>query len=223
VDVLLTKIDKAVETVRDHYEEDLAAQEVSDDLLYAVAHMVQDCLSALDWTANAVKVKYGRASGRSPYFPLRGTVDEFEEAIDTQIKGLRAAEPKIAAAFERHQPYNPGKEELGYLHALGRVNKHQDFTPQVREEQRQVTVRSAGGGSVSWGPGVTFGGGVSVMGVPVDPRTQRPVPHPSQTVTETIYVDWRFKHPSASVLPALEALARLVREAVEDVQSEAGL
>jgi hypothetical protein len=222
VGVLLRKIDEAVEEVRSHYEADLAAQHISDEVLYAISHMVTDCLAALDWTANAVKEKYGPTSGRSPYFPLRGKPDEFERGLNEQIKGLRANQPQIADAFERHQPYQPGNAELGYLHAIGRVNKHQDFTAQTRTEERRVDVQF-GGGSVSYGPGVTFGSGVSIGGVPVDPTTQRPVPHPSQTVTETIYVDWRFNDPPVSVLPTLESLARLVRSAVEDVRGEAQL
>lgn len=76
---------------------------------------------------------------------------------------------------------------------------------------------------VSWTDGVTFSGNVRVMGVPIDPLTQKPIPHPSQTVTETIYVDWRFVDPPVSVLPTLENLARLVREAVQNVRGEAGL
>src|ERR1022692_3621293 len=220
VGTLLRKIDEGVEEVRAHYEADLAAKQVSDELLYAVSRIISDCLSALDWTANAIKEKYGSSGGRSPYFPLRSTPQDFERGLDEQIRGLRATEPQIAHAFERHQPYQPGKTELGYLHALGRVNKHQDFTPQIRQEQRRVDVQFSGG-SVSFDPGaVRFGPGVSIGGVPVDPMTQRPIPHPSQMVTEAVYVDWRFNDPPVSVLPTLEILATLVRVAVEDVRRE---
>jgi hypothetical protein len=143
--------------------------------------------------------------------------------MEKQIKGLAAKKPKIAAAFERHQPYQPEKAELGYLHALARVNKHRDFTPQTRTEHRRVEAEFAGG-SVSWDPAaVSFGSGVFIGGVPVSPATQRPVPHPTQTVKDTIYVDWRFRELQVSVLPTLEALARLVRDAVEDVRRQARL
>lgn len=223
IDFLLRKADDHVAEIRAHYEADLAAKEVSDELLYAVRNTVSNCLSALDWTANAVKEKYGPNKGRSPYFPLRPTQQEFEDGIDQQIKGLRAKEPAVAAAFERHQPYQAGKSDLGHLHALGRVEKHQDFTPQTRQEQRTTRVETSGGGSVEYTDGVTFSGNVSIGGVPVDPSTQMPVPHPSQRVTVTTYVDWRFKGPSVSVLPTLENLVRLVREAVADVRSEANL
>lgn len=224
VAVLLKKADEGVQQVRNHYEEDLRAKQVSGDLLYAVRQVVQDCQSALDWTATAVKEKFYPGAGWKPYFPLTKSSGDFPAEMEKQIAGLLADHPDVASAFERHQPYEAGKSELGYLHALSRVNKHQDFTAQTRVESRRVEARSAGGAVVSWNPAnVRFSGNVLINGVPVDQLTQRPVPHPSQTVTETIYVDWRFKDPALSVLPTLEALVRLVRAATDDVRSEAQL
>jgi hypothetical protein len=126
-------------------------------------------------------------------------------------------------AMERHQPYQPSKENLAYLHALARVNKHQDFTPQTRTETTHIRA-SSGGGAVEWNPSaVTFGPGVSIFGVPVDPRTQRPVPSPTQEVTKIIYVGWNFVNPNVPVLPTLESLSRLIVEAMADVRHAAGL
>ncbi len=208
--------------------------------------VVQDCQSALDWTATAVKDKFYPGSTWNPYFPLQGDQAKFREALDKQIKGLEADRLHIAAAFERHQPYQSGKEALGHLHALRKVNTHRDFTAQTRKERRAVRVQT-GGGYVEYGQGVRFnpGGGItigpgggmtisgagvqigphgtSIGGVPVDPRTQRPIPHPSQSVMQTVYVDWRFNDPNVSVLPALTDLTALTRSAVEDVRREAQL
>ncbi|MCH8995136.1 MAG: hypothetical protein IH959_09260 [Chloroflexi bacterium] len=124
-------------------------------------------------------------------------------------------------AMERHQPYQPDKASLGYLHDLARVNKHQDFTPQTRTETRRIRV-SGPGGAVEWTPdNVTFGRGVSIGGVPVDPRTQRPVPSPTQEVTETIYIGWNFANLNVPVLPTLESLSRLITDAMDDVRQAA--
>ena len=60
------------------------------------------------------------------------------------------------------------------------------LTPQTKTETKRVTV-SRGDGSVSWGSGVTFGRGVSVMGVPIDPATQMPVPN---NIVETKVENW---------------------------------
>jgi hypothetical protein len=142
--------------------------------------------------------------------------------MDKQIAGLRSGHPEISAAFERHQPYQENKAELDYLHKLARVEKHQDFTPQERTTTRRVEARGQGCGVVSWDPrAVSFGPGVSMHGVPVDPATQRPQPSPDAVVKETIYVDWRFVDPPVSVLPTLKALARLINLAVKDVRGAA--
>ena len=56
----------------------------------------------------------------------------------------------------------------------------------------------------AWGEGVTFGGGVSVMGVPIDPRTQMPKPNNQVKTEVTIWVDFHFKQNGKSVLPFIE-------------------
>jgi hypothetical protein len=231
VDVLLRKIDEAVETVRGHYQADLAAKEVSDDLLYAVRQTIQDCQSALDWTATAVKEKHIAASQWHPYFPLVRVPGDFAAELEKQLKGLAACKPQIAAAFERHQPYQNGKAELGYLHTLAKVNKHRDFTAQTREETRWIEVPGPGGSSIGFQPagpgqaGISFGEGVRVSlgGVPVNPKTLQPLGGGPKPYHETVYVDWRFNDPEVSVLPTLATLAGLVRGAVEDINREAQL
>lgn len=75
---------------------------------------------------------------------------------------------------------------------------------QTRTEAKRVTV-SRGGGSVSWGTGVTFGAGVSVVGVPIDPRTQMPVQNTVAKTEVVIWVDFRFKEIDQPVLPFVEA------------------
>jgi hypothetical protein len=224
IHVLLRKIDEHLDEVGDHYEEDLASKDLSDELVYAIGAVVQDCQRALDWTASAVKRKYVPKRKWKPYFPLVQEPEQFRPALQKQLGDLFEIAPEVAEAIRRHQPYRKGKAVLGYLHKLARVEKHEDFTPQTRDVTRPIEARSAGG-VVSWNPdAVTFGGpGVFISGVPVDPRTQLPVPSRSQVVRETHYVDWRFVDPPVSVLPTLEELARLTGSAVRDVRRKADL
>ncbi len=70
---------------------------------------------------------------------------------------------------------------------------------------------------------MVFGPGVRIHGVPVDPATQRPMPHPSQIVTETIYVDWLFADLGLPVLTVLEAIQQGVRGVLDDIAQVAGL
>lgn len=221
VDVVLATLPGQMDDIRARYERDLAVHKLSDHLLHDIARYVEDCQRVLDWTATDIDRAHGKGRDRSPYFPLHTDSTKFAKAMRSHFPAVPSA---VVDAFERHQPGQPGKTELGYLHQLARVNKHQDFTPQKRIETRRVEARSSGGGSVSWDPGaVTFGSGVSINGVPVDPRTQRPVSSPTQVVTETIYVGWKFTDPPVPVLPTLEALGRLVHDAVTEIRQAAGL
>ena len=105
------------------------------------------------------------------------------------------------------QPYNQDYLWLKHLASFAN-DKHIKLTPQTKTETKRVTV-SRSGGSVSWGPGVTFGGGVSVMGVPIDPATQMPVPN---NVAETKIENWvsfLFEGSGVNVL-------WLCKKAVED-------
>lgn len=223
VGILLDKMDEHVGQLDAMYTRDLTAQTVSDELLYLIRSIIQDALSALDWTANEVKERFGTHTARSPYFPVGADRGTFDARLDEQIPGLRMNHSRIADVFERHQPYHPDKTVLSYLHALAKVNKHRDFTPQTRIETRRVRAESVSGGVVEWGPGVTFGGNVSISGVPIDPVTQRPIPDPRLRVTETVYIDWLFTDPPVLVRQTLHSLAAVVRVAVEDIRSTAGL
>lgn len=220
VEIVLSKLPAQFQAIAGEYENSLAARVVSDDLLHEVARFVEDCQRALDWTATDLDRKYGKSVRRSPYFPLRGTPSDFEEAMKRDFPSV--PQP-VYKAIERHQPFQDGKAALGYLHGLSRINKHQDFTPQTRTEHRRIKAEGAFG-AVEWSPdSVRFGPGVSIGGVPVDPQTQRPVPSASQSVTETIYVGWNFRDLNIPVLSTLDALGKLVTEAVADIRHIAEL
>jgi hypothetical protein len=215
IEFLLQKVADGVEEVRGHYQRDLAAQHISDEVLYAVRGVIQDCQSALDWTATAVKGKCGSVKSTwKPYFPLVKSPSEFPDELRKQLGDLATTHPPVAAAVERHQPYQPGQAELGYLHQLAKVNKHSDFTPQRRQETPQWT-QNAGGAVVSWGPGVSWTpGSVFVGGRPMGEAA---------TTSLTIYVDWLFEDAPVSVLSTLQALSVLVAGAVRDIRRTAGL
>lgn len=136
------------------------------------------------------------------YFPIRHSAPEFQQAIAGDFPGLALAAPAVVATVEAIQPYND--PWLGKFNKLNNHNKHQDLVEQTRTEARHVKV-SSGGGSVSWGPGVTFGSGVNVMGVPIDPSTQMPVPNNLVQTEVVTWVDFRFSEVDESVLPFVEA------------------
>lgn len=217
IDVVLRKLGEQLAAVEASYRRDFAAEQLSEDLIYDIARLIEDCHRALDWTATDLDHAFGKGADRSPYFPLQKGAAKFAAVVQRDFPNLPT---NVRDALERYQPYQPGKAALGYLHDLTRVSKHQDFAKKTRTETRRREVRTAGG-SVSWDPSaVTFGSGVFIGGAPVDPRTQMPTGVPT---TETIFVGWRFQKPAVEVMTTLRDLVQLVSDAVRDIRDEAGL
>lgn len=120
------------------------------------------------------------------YFPIVSKKEDLKSIFGrAKIGNIETNHPDFYKFIDSIQPYNP--EYLWLKHLANYASeKHIRLTPQTKTETRRVTV-SRGGGSVSWGPGVTFGSGVSVMSVPIDPATQMPVPN---NIVETKIENW---------------------------------
>ena len=145
--------------------------------------------------ASARRAGFNGAAGSSSdrfYFPILPDKKTFNARIDQWFPGLRRSAPAVVTVLEEVQPFQSDQEWLGQFNQVNNMNKHGDLVEQTRVESQRTKVTGQGGGQVSWGPGVTFGDGVSVMGVPVDPMTQLPVPHPSIKVERITWVDFQF-------------------------------
>jgi hypothetical protein len=64
---------------------------------------------------------------------------------------------------------------------------------------------------------VKFGSGVFIGGVPVNPSTQMPAPHPSQKVERIIWVDFKFDGINESALALLQESLSGVSKIAADV------
>jgi hypothetical protein len=211
-EVRLRESDKTLALVEVVYKSDVFSQVLSDELVYAIRGVASDCQSALDTTAVRVKKKYLKTSDWMSWFPLSRGPADFAKKLDQQLPGLLVSEPRIAAAFERHQPYQPGNSELGYLHALAHANRHSDFSPQRRTETVEIEGVTGGGFTVS-----TVEASLDSLGVGAGEQTA------VRYMTRTVLVGWNFLDPPAPVLPTLRALVRQTRDAVADICREAGL
>lgn len=204
IEALLKRASSDAAALRGAYEDSLHAKHVSDELRVQIKSIFENLRSCFDYMAQDI-FDSKCAGAKKPsrlYFPIRQSAPEFQLVIASDFPGLAAAAPAVVAAVEAIQPYND--PWLGKFNKLNNQNKHQDLVEQTRTEARHVKV-SSGGGSVSWGPGVTFGSGVSVMGVPIDPRTQMPVPNSLVQTEVTTWVDFRFAEVNESVLPFVDA------------------
>jgi hypothetical protein len=208
--------------VRELYDQTLREKEVPAALQTRIKNVVENQRSALEYLAHGIYERHGDGKGSNSYYPVANVATEFGGLFEHHLPGVAGNAPKVRDAIKARQPYEPGYEWLRHLVLLTNENKHRRLTPQARTETHRVRAETPGGGAVEWTPntgqgGVTFGSGVSIGGVPVDPRTQRPVPSPTQTVTETIYVDWLFEDPQLSARATLETIQESLPRLVDDV------
>jgi len=203
IEALLRKAKQDSSSLKAAYEASLHEKHVREDLKVAIKNIFENLRSCLDYMAQDIFDAHSSAAKKPDrlYFPIRSTPVEFSTAVTRDFPGLTASSQAVVAAMEAAQPYRD--PWLGQFDKVNNLNKHQDLVEQTRTEVRHVTV-SRGGGSVSWGPGVTFGAGVSVMGVPIDPRTQMPVPNNEVRTEVQIWVDFRFKEIDQPVLSFVE-------------------
>ena len=214
---LIKKSRDSMASLKNDYQASLKAKEVSEELKVDIKNILENLRSCLDYIARDVYEKFISGTPGRLYFPIRHTDNEFQQAISRDYSSLDQAAPNVYAIIEKVQPYND--PWLGKFNRLNNDNKHEDLVEQTRTETRRVTVSSKiGGSSVSWGPGVTFGSGVSVIGVQIDPRTQMPVPNTTTDTKVEIWVDFKFRDNNESVIRFLDKSVDKVESVCNSIQ-----
>lgn len=204
ISAVLKKAKTSLDSIEKKYNESLHDQEISSELLVEIKDYLGNLRSALDYLRSKVS-KYN--------FPICKTEKEFNNATTDLNEDLKSA-------IKKWQPFQ-NNQWIEWFNTLNNKSKHITLIPQKRKEDVRVTVSSpSNGGSVSWGSGATFGDGVSVMGVPIDPKTQMPVPNSIVKTEKTIWVSFEFEYENLpngiSVLPFLkecfEKIANMIAE-----------
>ena len=206
---LIQKAKKDQKELTDQYNVSLEEKRVKEELKVIIKNILENLRSCLDYSAREI-VEECIKPAKNPevlYFPIRKTRVEFDKVRNSDYNNLQAINRKVYDLLESVQPYN--KEWLGAFNKLNNQNKHNDLVEQIRTEDRRVEVKR-GNGSVSWNSGVTFGNGVSVMGVPIDHRTQMPFPNRTVTTKVTIWVSFIFKDNNKNVLSFIDESIREV-------------
>ena len=193
---ILPKIEK-------EYNNSLHTKNIDEDLKLDIQTFCGHLRSALDYLANDIVEKYcpNAKKGDRLYFPITDSGASFKQRMIDSYPNLQTNCPDLYLLLESVQPYLKSENKwLGQFNKINNENKHSDLVEQVRTETKRVSVTSPNGGSVSWGPGVTFGAGVQIMGVPVDPRTQLPVPNNIVKTEIITWVDFKFDSIDVSAL-----------------------
>jgi hypothetical protein len=205
IGALLERCDIDITKIQQEYNDSLQNQTVRTDLQVDIKNFCENLRSVLDYIAHDIReIHCARADPKARfYFPILPTRAEFEAQTKRAYPGLDSAVPDLWQFLESVQPYHDASRWLGVFNKINNENKHGNLVAQTRTETQQVRV-SFGSGSVSWTPkNVKFGSGVLIGGVPVDPQTQMPIPHPSQKVERILWVDFRFEGENVSALGLL--------------------
>lgn len=219
IEALIIEAKKDSVSIEEAYKKSLTAQNISEKLKVDIKNVFENLRSCLDYLANEIFEKaFPDELARNLYFPIRQTKAEFEKVIADKFPNLSTSNPAIYSILEKVQPYND--PWLGKFNKLNNQNKHQELVEQTRREQKQVIVSHPSGGGVSWEPGVEFGSGVSVMGVPIDPSTQLPVPNNVVKTEVVTWVDFKFKITDDSVLPFIGDSIKHIEKLFDELKKE---
>jgi len=221
IEAVLDRSRRDFEAVKKRYVASLSAKHVDPDLRIDIKNLCENLRSALEYLAQDIRARHcpGADPRKRFYFPILASRREFEGQTASWFPGLATSSPDLWAYLETVQPYHDGQRWLGDFNRVNNENKHGDLLEQTRAESERVTVSGPGGGQVSWDPrAVRFGPGVSIGGVPVDPRTQLPVPHPCQRVERVIWVDFRFGGIGVSALQLLQSAVTGVPDIVRNAR-----
>jgi hypothetical protein len=220
IEALLRGCETDIVKIEQEYNDSLRQQSIPTHLQVEIKSFCGNLRSALDYIAHDIREIY--CADAEPkvrfYFPISVSRSKFESQVKGWYPSLETKAPDLWNYLETIQPYNNGYAWLGVFNKINNENKHSNLVEQTRTEKEQVHV-SMGRGSVAWTPqGVKFGHGVFIGGVPVDPTTQMPVPHPSQKVERIIWVDFCFAGENVSALGLLKQALAGIRKIAKDME-----
>lgn len=209
METLLAVAGEQLQEIKSEYKTSLHEHTVSATLSVKIKNYCENLRSVLDYLAHEIREnKCPQAKSKDRfYFPILPDQRQYEQRTSQWFPNLQATAADVWAALEAFQPYHANQEWIGHFNKVNNENKHGSLVAQTRKETvtRINTESKVGGGSVSWDPrAVTFGSGVSISGVPVDPATQMPVKNPGLKVTKTVWVDFQFSGIGVSAIGLLE-------------------
>ncbi|MBU1894210.1 MAG: hypothetical protein KJ983_00150 [Candidatus Omnitrophica bacterium] len=219
---LLQKSEKQLGTIKDSYNQSLTKKEVSEELKVDIKNFFENLRSALDFLAHAIHDKYVSCGRRhNIYFPVRGNFNGFRNAVRQSLHDLEAKQPQIYEIIKRTQPYYSEENIwISNFFKLCNLKKHVALTEQTKVERHEVRV-SAKGNIVGWDPNsVTYGQGVSILGSPVNPKTQMPEPHPDHKIDNIIWVGFIFDEIKEDALPFMEKVLDKVKIIISNIKKE---
>lgn len=224
IEALLKRAEATLQRISSEYENSLESKTVSADLCIDIKDYFGNLRSALDYTAKDIVDKYcPRANPKNKlYFPIRTDLNAFAKEMALSYPDLITNNKRVYDILESIQPFKSDENKwLSHFNKLNNENKHDRRVVQKRMETKRVNVNIHEGGSVNWDPSaVTFGPGVFIGGVPVNPNTQLPNPSNTQTVKIETWVDFQFEDINVSALWLTKESFDQINKIYNDLKSE---
>ena len=224
IEACLERADELTAELEAEYISCLAAKEVSARAKQLTHEVAERLRSALDRMARVYWDQKIRPSLPDEehekavvYFPIVNN----DHALDSTLgrwrwKSVQADHASLHGYLRATQPYvDQNAVWLRILSEVATEGKHVDLIPQTKTVQRHTVIKS-GLGMVLFGPGVKFGNGVSIMGAPVDPKTQRIVPTPGVKEEITDWVSFQISGYGVEALDFLKSATQNTRKLVQE-------
>lgn len=224
IEALLKRAEATLQRISSEYENSLESKTVSADLRIDIKDYFGNLRSALDYIAKDIVDKYCPKSKQKNklYFPIRTDLNAFAKEMALSYPDLITNNKRVYDIFEGIQPFKSEENKwLSHFNKLNNENKHDRLVVQKRMETKRVNVNIHEGGSVNWDPSaVTFGPGVFIGGVPVNPNTQLPNPSNTQSVKIETWVDFQFEDINVSALWLTKESFDQINKIYNDLKSE---
>jgi len=221
--------------IRAEYETSLSKQNIGASLLVDIKNIMENLRSALDFSAHGLFELYGASNRNNPkiYFPyasLSQNLSEFRQnnRIEVCIPGISASRPDIVLKLESYQHFSSTNNKwLPLFMELNNENKHQQLTPQVKRERKQLNITSGGAGiSLGQGAGISLGQGASIQigGMTIPGGQTISTDNPAKTIgpgqqTIITWVSFHFASNNEPVVPFLENALSGVRNIVNELSA----
>jgi len=224
IEALLKRAEATLQRISSEYENSLESKTVSADLRIDIKDYFGNLRSALDYIAKDIVDKYCPKSKQKNklYFPIFAEQKAFETEMPRLYPDLITNCTRVYDYLESIQPFKSEENKwLSHFNKLNNENKHDRLVVQKRMETKRVNVNIHEGGSVNWDPSaVTFGPGVFIGGVPVNPNTQLPNPSNTQSVKIETWVDFQFEDINVSALWLTKESFDQINKIYNDLKSE---
>ena len=223
IEALFKRVETTLQKISKEYDQSLHSKEISTNLRIDIKDYFSNLRSILDYLAHDIVEKFCPNANpkNNLHFPIRSDLKAFTIEMNKSYPDLITNNATIYGILEDLQPYKRDENKwLTSFNKLNNENKHDKLVAQTRTETKRVTVTGNSGGSVSWGSGVTFGSGVSIMGVPMDTKTQLPVPNNIVKTEIITWVDFQFEDINVSAIWLTKVSLAKINKIYNDLKSE---